>query len=65
LTSDATNTGWVDSYSLGQWAVQANTEIGWYAGIGHWQYSSDFTGKTIKNAAGPLIALCKETGKCV
>jgi chitinase len=64
LVNDATNTGWVDSTSLGQWAIQANTDYGWYAGIGHWQYASDLTGKTISNAAGPLISRCSQTGKC-
>jgi len=40
--------------------VQAKKEIGWYGGIGHWHYSSDLSGKAIKNTAGPLLALCKK-----
>ena len=64
LQSDAYNTGWVSMTDLGVWGKQAYAEFGWYAGFGHWQYSSDPSGKAIRDAAGPLVAECINGGKC-
>ena len=64
LQSDASNTGWVPQPDLGNWASKAFDELNWYAGIGHWQYPSDLTGKAIDDAASKLKAKCDETKKC-
>ena len=61
---DVSNTGFVNQTDLGSWAVKAFDELGWYAGIGHWQYPSDSTGKSIAAAAQPLMKKCKESQKC-
>ena len=63
---DASNSGYVKQTDLGQWALKAYQELGWFAGIGHWQYPSDKTGgQAIIDAAGPLMAACAESGTCV
>ena len=64
LVNDATNTGYMAAADLGSAVVQAYNTYGWYAGIGHWQYSSDTTGNTIHTAAGQLITLCTQNGNC-
>ncbi len=64
VVNDATNTGYMAGADLGAAVLQAYNDYGWYAGIGHWQYSSDYTGNTIKEAAGGLIDLCNQSGKC-
>jgi chitinase len=58
LPSDASNTGYVPQEKLGKWAEQAYDELGWFAGIGHWQYPSDLSGKAIADSAAPLIQKC-------
>jgi hypothetical protein len=64
VQSDATNTGWVSQPDLGSWGVTAFDSFGWNAGFGHWQYSSDTTGKAIRDAAGPLETKCVSSGTC-
>jgi len=64
LTTDASNTGWVNQTDLGEWAAEAFSQYGWFAGIGHWEYPSDTTGASIADAAGPLMALCAEYNNC-
>jgi chitinase len=65
VQADAANTGWVDQAQLGQWALRAYNEFGWYAGIGHWQFKNGKDGNAIKNAAGPLINACAQKRNCV
>ena len=64
VQSDTTNTGWVSQTDLGAWGVTAYDKFGWNAGFGHWQYSSDTTGKAIRDAAGPLESKCLAAGTC-
>jgi hypothetical protein len=64
-TGDATNTGWMSGSDLGAAVVKGYNELGWYGGVAHWQYSSDYSGATLKAAAGQLISLCAQSGKCV
>jgi len=65
VVTDATNTGYMSGTDLGAAAVQGYNTYGWYAGIGHWQYTSDTTGTTIAQAAGGLISLCQQNNNCV
>lgn len=55
LTTDATNTGWVSQTDLGEWVTKAYNEEGWYAGVGHWQYPSDISGKAISDSTAALV----------
>lgn len=64
LPSDAINTGFVAQANLGAWAAQAYDAFGWYAGVGHWQYSSGVDGQAIRQASGPLLSKCAG-GTCV
>ena len=64
LPRDAYNTGWVNQSSLGAWNAKAYDEIGWYGGVGHWQYKSDLSGQAIRDATEKLIAKCVAGGKC-
>lgn len=64
-SSDATNTGWMSGADLGAAVVKAYNDLGWYGGVGHWQYSSDYSGATLTAAAGQLISLCAQSGKCI
>lgn len=64
-SADATNTGWMSATDLGAAVVKAYNEFGWYAGVAHWQYSSDYSGNALRSAAGGLIDLCKQSGKCI
>ena len=41
---DVANTGFVNMTDLGVWTAKAYDQLGWFAGIGHWQYPSDLTG---------------------
>jgi chitinase len=61
---DVSNTGFVNQTDLGQWAAKAHDDLGWYAGIGHWQYPSDLTGKSSFEAGSPLQEKCKQSQKC-
>ena len=65
LTTDATNTGWISQSDLGNFAAQAYSDYGWYAGIAHWQYPSDLTGAAIGASADQLIALCAQNENCI
>lgn len=65
LVNDATNTGFMTAETLRDSVNQAYNQYGWYGGVAHWQYPSDNTGRTIKTAAGDLIAACKASGKCI
>jgi hypothetical protein len=65
LTTDATNTGWVAQTALGNWAVQAYDELGWYAGVAHWQYPSDTTGTAISQATQGLKDRCSLNKNCL
>ena len=62
---DAYNTGWVPQSDLGDWVAEAYDKLGWYAGVGHWQFKSDLSGKAIRDATHPLIGKCVAGGKCV
>ena len=64
LQSDASNTGWISQTDLSSFAVQAFDQLGWYAGIMHWQYPSDKSGAAIEQAASALIQRCQQSGKC-
>jgi hypothetical protein len=64
-TGDASNTGYVDSNSLGQWLTQAYNNYKWYAGIAFWQYSSDTQGSIINNAVVGLKQLCSTNKNCI
>jgi len=44
--------------------VTAFDDFGWNAGFGHWQYSSDPSGKAIRDACGLLETKCAAAGKC-
>ena len=64
IQADAANTGYVCQQDLGFWAAKAYDELGWYAGIMHWQYPSGKDGKAIRWAAGKLMEKCKLHGNC-
>lgn len=39
---------------MGQWAVRAFNEQGWYAGVAIWEYSNDMEGSIILSVASEL-----------
>eukprot|EP00919_Chromeraceae_sp_WS-2016_P023286 GHVR01055355.1.p1 GENE.GHVR01055355.1~~GHVR01055355.1.p1 ORF type:complete len:169 (+),score=14.26 GHVR01055355.1:532-1038(+) len=51
---DVFNTGLMDLNKLGEAVTKAYKELGWYAGVMFWQYSSDINGTAIKTAANNL-----------
>ena len=64
VQADAANTGFVCQKELGNWSEKAYNELGWYAGVGHWQYPSDKTGRAILLATSLLKAKCATEGNC-
>jgi chitinase len=56
---DVSNTGYVDSKTLGTWIAQASRELQWNTGVMLWQYSSDSQGLIINDLAQSLITLSK------
>jgi len=63
LSTDA-GSGFVAASDLGSWAEKAYQDLGWYAGFLHWKYSSDPSGKSIRDAVGKLSTACAG-GACV
>jgi hypothetical protein len=55
IPADATNTGYVDSNTLGTWFSQAYTNFGWYGGLMIWQLRDDPNGTIVSNIMTDLI----------
>lgn len=63
--ADAANTGFMNRITLGNSVNRANLELGWYAGLMHWQYVNDLDGKKLKTALGNLVQLCQTNKNCL
>jgi len=59
LTSDATNTGYMDKNALADAVNRANQEGKWHAGVMFWQFCSDKNAETIRTVISNLKNACK------
>jgi len=66
LSSDASNTGYMEKGALAAAFKRAYDELGYYSGVSYWQYFSDLNGDSVKQVATYMKERCQaEPTKCV